>query len=63
MPDSQLILLAYYKWGEESPKYLVGDFAFMIWDEREQKLVWGKGFFWVSNTLLLSRSQRLPFVR
>ena len=24
IPDSQLILLAYYKWGEESPKYLVG---------------------------------------
>ncbi len=38
IPDSQLILLAYYKWGEDSPKHLVGDFAFMIWDEREQKL-------------------------
>ncbi|TCN22175.1 lasso peptide isopeptide bond-forming cyclase [Mesobacillus foraminis] len=38
MPDSQLILLAYYKWGEESPKHLVGDFAYMIWDERKQKL-------------------------
>ncbi|WP_077214418.1 lasso peptide isopeptide bond-forming cyclase [Bacillus dakarensis] len=36
--DSQLILLAYHKWGEDSPKFLVGDFAFMIWDEREQKL-------------------------
>ena len=42
IPDSQLILLAYYKWGEESPKYLVGDFAFMIWDEREKKLVGGR---------------------
>ncbi|WP_117149463.1 asparagine synthase-related protein [Paraliobacillus zengyii] len=38
MPDSQLILLAYCKWGEDAPKYLIGDFAFMIWDEREQKL-------------------------
>jgi asparagine synthase (glutamine-hydrolysing) len=38
MPDSQLILLAYSKWGEETPKYLVGDFAFMIWDEREHKV-------------------------
>jgi asparagine synthase (glutamine-hydrolysing) len=36
--DSELILLSYHKWGVESPKYLVGDFAFMIWDEREQKL-------------------------
>ncbi|TLS35555.1 asparagine synthase-related protein [Pseudalkalibacillus caeni] len=38
IPDSLLILLAYYKWGEDCPKYLIGDFAFMIWDEREQKL-------------------------
>ncbi|MBA9025642.1 lasso peptide isopeptide bond-forming cyclase [Peribacillus huizhouensis] len=38
MPDSQLILLAYYKWGEESPKYLIGDYAFMIWDEKNQQL-------------------------
>ena len=37
MSDSQLILLAYYKWGEDAPKYLIGDFAFMIWDERERR--------------------------
>lgn len=38
MPDSQLILLAYCKWGQDSPKYLIGDFAFIIWDERNQQL-------------------------
>ncbi|WP_413307753.1 asparagine synthase-related protein [Bacillus sp. 1P10SD] len=36
--DSELILLSYYKWEEDAPKYLVGDFAFMIWDEKKQKL-------------------------
>lgn len=36
--DSELILLAYYKWGEESPKYLVGDFAYMIWDATKQQI-------------------------
>ncbi|MFD0829862.1 lasso peptide isopeptide bond-forming cyclase [Neobacillus sp. M.A.Huq-85] len=36
--DSELILLSYDKWGEDSPKYLVGDFAFVLWDEREQKI-------------------------
>ncbi|MGG1399946.1 lasso peptide isopeptide bond-forming cyclase [Bacillus salipaludis] len=36
--DSELILLSYDKWGEDSPKYLVGDFAFVIWDERVQKI-------------------------
>ncbi|MCM3574675.1 asparagine synthase-related protein [Mesobacillus subterraneus] len=44
MPDSQLILLAYYKWGEESPKHLVGDFAYIIWDERNQKLFGARDF-------------------
>lgn len=38
IPDTLLILLAYYKWGEDCPKHLIGDFAFMIWDEKEQKL-------------------------
>ncbi|TXC92355.1 asparagine synthetase B [Metabacillus litoralis] len=38
IPDSQLILLAYQKWGEDCPKYLIGDFAFMIWDNKNQKL-------------------------
>jgi len=44
MPDSQLILLAYCKWGEESPKYLIGDFAFIIWDERNQMLFGARDF-------------------
>ncbi|WP_416149847.1 asparagine synthase-related protein [Salipaludibacillus sp. HK11] len=44
MPDSQLILLAYAKWQEETPKHLIGDFAFMIWDERKQKLFGARDF-------------------
>lgn len=31
--DSELILLAYDKWGEACPNYLIGDFAFVIWDQ------------------------------
>ncbi|WP_409290509.1 asparagine synthase-related protein [Peribacillus sp. SCS-37] len=44
MPDSQLILLAYEKWGEECPKYLIGDFAFVIWDGKQQKLFGARDF-------------------
>ncbi|WP_439108888.1 asparagine synthase-related protein [Halobacillus litoralis] len=44
IPDSQLILMAYRKWGEESPKYLVGEFAYMIWDERNNKLFGARDF-------------------
>lgn len=44
MTDSQLILLAYHKWGDETPKYLVGDFAFMIWDQKQHKLFGARDF-------------------
>ncbi len=43
--DSQIILAAYEKWGEECPKHLLGDFAFAIWDEREQKLFCARDHF------------------
>jgi asparagine synthase (glutamine-hydrolysing) len=36
--DSQFILKAYQKWGVDCPKHLLGDFAFAIWDEGEQRL-------------------------
>ena len=36
--DSQLILRAYMKWGESCVDYLLGDFAFAIWNERTQAL-------------------------
>jgi asparagine synthase (glutamine-hydrolysing) len=44
MPDSKLIILAYEKWGEATPKHLIGDFGFMIWDERKQKLFGARDF-------------------
>jgi asparagine synthase (glutamine-hydrolysing) len=36
--DSQLILAAYQRWGEECANRLLGDFAFAIWDGRDQSL-------------------------
>ncbi|MDI6644199.1 MAG: lasso peptide isopeptide bond-forming cyclase [Methanobacteriaceae archaeon] len=36
--DSYFILKAYQKWGEKCPEYLLGDFAFAIWDENEEQL-------------------------
>ncbi|RBP03162.1 asparagine synthase-related protein [Rossellomorea aquimaris] len=44
MSDSELILLAYEKWEEDCPKYLVGDFAFVVWDERKRKLFAARDF-------------------
>ena len=38
IPDSKLILAAYKKWGEKCVDYLLGDFAFAIWDPKRQHL-------------------------
>lgn len=36
--DGELILAAYLKWGRDCAAYLMGDFAFVIWDPRAQRL-------------------------
>ncbi|WP_068498670.1 asparagine synthase-related protein [Paenibacillus kribbensis] len=36
--DSELILLAYDKWGVDAAQYLIGDFAFVIWDAKRRRL-------------------------
>jgi len=36
--DSELILAAYDKWGENCARNLIGDFSFAIWDKRNQQL-------------------------
>jgi len=38
IPDSQLILSAYRKWDKQCVNYLLGDFAFIIWDQKRQQL-------------------------
>ena len=37
--DAELVLRAYQLWGEECARRIIGDFAFVIWDKRERKLV------------------------
>ncbi len=36
--DSSIILRAYERWGEDCPHNLIGDFSFVIWDEKKHKL-------------------------
>ncbi|PEL07016.1 asparagine synthase-related protein [Bacillus sp. AFS017336] len=58
MADSQLILLAYEKWGEDSPKYLVGDFAYIIWDEKK-RILFGARDFSGNRTLYYYKNHKL----
>ena len=36
--DAELVLRAYEAWGEDCPQRIVGELAFVIWDERRKKL-------------------------
>lgn len=45
--DTELILLAYEKWGEHCPAKLLGDFAFAIWDKCNQKIFCARDHFGV----------------
>lgn len=44
MTDSEVLLLGYERWSEQMPERLVGDFAFVIWDERKQTLFGARDF-------------------
>jgi len=39
MADGDLILAAYHRWGTACLSRLVGDFAFVLWDERHHRLL------------------------
>ncbi|MCQ6558444.1 asparagine synthase-related protein [Paenibacillus mendelii] len=57
MTDSELILLAYLKWEREAPRYLIGDFAFVLWDEKK-RLLFGARDLLGSRTLYYHRQER-----
>nr|WP_246628272.1 asparagine synthase-related protein [Paenibacillus oenotherae] len=58
--DSELILLAYRKWKENAPRYLVGDFAFVIWD-RKQEILFGARDLFGNRTLYYHHHQHQRF--
>jgi asparagine synthase (glutamine-hydrolysing) len=42
--DAELVLRAYQCWGEECPKRIIGDFAFVIWDRLSRQLFCARDF-------------------
>jgi asparagine synthase (glutamine-hydrolysing) len=62
--DSELILAAYEKWGEDCPSRLIGDFAFAIWDAPRQHLFCARDamgirsfYYYVSDSLFAFASE------
>jgi asparagine synthase (glutamine-hydrolysing) len=43
--DDELILSAYKTWGDKCTEFLLGDFAFAIWDKKNKKLFCGRDHF------------------
>ena len=39
LDDAEMILRAYATWGEECAEHLLGDFSFIVWDERRKLLL------------------------
>ncbi|MBM7573491.1 asparagine synthase-related protein [Aquibacillus albus] len=61
MPDSMLLLLAYCKWGEDMPQHILGDFAFMIWDERNNQLFGARDFSGMRSLYFFHDVERFAF--
>ena len=47
--DADLILAAYCEWGEACPTQIIGDYAFAIWDAREQRLFCARDAFGIKS--------------
>lgn len=45
--DSEVILKCYLKWGEECVDHLIGDFVFVLFDRKNQKIFCGRDHFGV----------------
>lgn len=59
--DGGLLVLSYLQWGEECPKYLLGDFAFAIWDGQREQLFCARDHFGVKSFNYYSDEQQFIF--
>ena len=59
--DTELVLGAYLLWGEDSPRHLLGDFAFAVWDVRRQELFCARDHFGVKPFHYFSNEKFLAF--
>jgi asparagine synthase (glutamine-hydrolysing) len=59
--DTEVILAAYDKWGEDCVSHLRGMFAFAIWDERNRKLFAARDRFGIKPFYYTERGKRIFF--
>jgi asparagine synthase (glutamine-hydrolysing) len=56
--DAELILHAYHAWGDDCVAHLIGDFAFVVWDARAQRLFGARDHFGVKPFFYASLGQQ-----
>lgn len=59
--DSDLILAAYRKWGADTPKYLIGDYAFIIWDPQKRMLFGARDLFGTRTLYYYDDPEKIAF--
>ncbi|MBB3108557.1 asparagine synthase (glutamine-hydrolyzing) [Paenibacillus phyllosphaerae] len=59
--DCELILLAYAKWRSDVPQYLLGDYAFVIWDREERTLFGARDLFGNRTLYYVQHEQQFAF--
>ncbi len=60
-PDSDLILRAYLKWGEESPDHLLGDWSFAVWHPDERKIFLARDHHGNTSLVYWQEGERFAF--
>ena len=61
LTDSELILKSYLMWGEECVNYLVGNFAFAIWDTKNEMLFCAKDHLGIRPLYYYHREDKFVF--
>ena len=59
--DSEVLVAAYAQWGEDALRRLMGMFAFVIWDAREQRLFAARDRFGIKPLYLAAGPQGIAF--
>jgi asparagine synthase (glutamine-hydrolysing) len=61
LPDGDLILHAYENWGEETPRHLIGDWSFAVWQPAEKKLFLARDHFGNTSVYYYANARRFAF--
>ena len=61
LPDSEILLAAYQRWGTDCAAHLIGDFAFVIWDDETRRAFCARDHYGV-RPLFMAHTPRQRFL-